>query len=77
MRLVDAIDPQPTPWFWGINGAAGVLASVLGVMISMSLGINVTMLISAICYLVLIPIGFTLLKSRQRTPASTSLQQTV
>jgi hypothetical protein len=77
MRLVEAIDPQPTPWFWGINGAAGVLASVLGVMISMSLGINATMLISAICYLVLIPIGFTLLKSRQRTPASASLQQTV
>jgi len=77
MRLVEAIDPQPTPWFWGINGAAGVLASVLGVMISMSLGINATMLISAICYLVLIPIGFTLLKSRQHTPASPSLQQTV
>ena len=21
MRLVSAIDPKPTPWFWGINGA--------------------------------------------------------
>jgi hypothetical protein len=30
MRLVEAIDTQPTPWFWGINGATGVLASVLG-----------------------------------------------
>ena len=26
MRLVEAIDKGPTPWFWGINGATGVLA---------------------------------------------------
>jgi hypothetical protein len=32
MRLVEAIDRQPTPWFWGTNGATGVLASVLAVM---------------------------------------------
>ena len=38
MRLVEAIDRQPTPWFWGINGATGVLASVLGVMFGMSTG---------------------------------------
>ena len=55
IRLVSAIDTQPTPWFWGINGATGVLASVLGVMFSMSFGINVTMLIAATCYLLLIP----------------------
>jgi hypothetical protein len=61
MRLVSAIDTQPTPWFWGINGATGVLASVLGVMFSMSFGINVTMLISAACYLLVIPTGFALL----------------
>ena len=51
MRLVETVDREPTPWFWGINGATGVVASVLGVMLSMALGINVTMLISAICYL--------------------------
>ena len=61
MRLVEAVDRQPTPWFWGINGATGVLSSVLGVMISMSLGINVTLLISAVCYLLLIPTSFALL----------------
>ena len=66
MRLVSAIDTQPTPWFWGINGATGVLASVLGVMFSMSFGINVTMLISATCYLLLIPTSFALLGLRQR-----------
>ena len=62
MRLVETIDRQPTPWFWGINGATGVLASVLGVMFSMALGIHVTLTISAICYLLLIPTGFSLLR---------------
>jgi hypothetical protein len=70
MRLVEAIDTQPTPWFWGINGATGVLASVLGVMFSMALGIDVTMLLSALCYLVLIPIAISLLKMGQQTVAN-------
>ena len=42
---------EPTPWFWGINGATGVLASVVAVMVSMAFGINVTMLLAGICYL--------------------------
>jgi MFS family permease len=64
MRLVSAIDAQPTPWFWGINGATGVLASVLGVIFSISFGINVTMLIAAACYLLLIPASLALLAMR-------------
>ena len=40
MRLVEAVDEEPTPWFWGINGAAGMLASVLAVMLSMGMGIR-------------------------------------
>jgi hypothetical protein len=71
IRLVEAIDRQPTPWFWGINGATGVLASVLGVMFSMALGIHVTMLLSALCYLLLIPAAFALLRMRQ--PSSSSV----
>jgi hypothetical protein len=71
MRLVSAIDDQPTPWFWGINGATGVLASVLGVIFSMSFGINVTMLIAACCYLLVIPTSFLLLalKTQSAQPA--------
>jgi hypothetical protein len=61
MRLIEAIDPEPAPWFWGINGATGVLASVLGVMFSMAFGINTTMLIAAACYLLLIPTSIVLL----------------
>ena len=61
MRFVSAIDPQPTLWFWGTNGASGVLAPVLGVMFSMSFGINVTLLFAAVCCLLLIPTSFALL----------------
>jgi hypothetical protein len=66
MRLVEDVDKEPTPWFWGINGAMGVLASVLGVILSMAFGIDVTMLISAACYLLLIPTGFALMRLPQR-----------
>ena len=61
MRLVEAIDRQPTPWFWGINGATGVLASVRGVMFGMAWGIHVTLPIPALCYFLLIPTSFALL----------------
>ncbi|MGC1294461.1 MAG: hypothetical protein WA869_05415 [Alloacidobacterium sp.] len=66
MRLVEAVDGEPTPWFWGINGATSVVASVLGVVLSMSLGIGTTMLISAACYLLLIPTSFALLGLQQQ-----------
>jgi hypothetical protein len=69
MRLVNAIDSQPTPWFWGVNGATGVLASVLGVILSLAFGINVTMTIAAACYLVVIPTSFALLGMRTSTAA--------
>ena len=62
MRLISAVNPAPTPWFWGINGAAGVLASSLAVAVSIAFGISATLAIGAICYWLLIPaalvIGF-------------------
>ncbi len=61
MSLIENVDKEPTPWFWGINGATGVLASVLAVMVSMAFGINVTMLIAGLCYLTLIPAARVLL----------------
>jgi hypothetical protein len=53
MRLVSAIDKKPTPWFWGINGAAGVLAASVAVLTSIEFGIDTTLRIGAICYLLL------------------------
>lgn len=62
MRLVSAFDVRPTPWLWGVNGAAGVLAATLAVAMSITFGIMATILLGAVCYLVLIPaalgIGF-------------------
>ena len=66
MRMIEAVDKEPTPWFWGINGATSVLASVMGVILSMSFGINVTMLIAAACYLLLIPTSFALSALREQ-----------
>lgn len=55
MRLISAVDRRPTPWFWGINGAAGVLAASLAVACSIAFGISTTFIIGALCYLMLIP----------------------
>ena len=69
MKMVEAVDKAPTPWFWGINGATGVLASVLAVMLSMGMGINVTMLLAGLCYLALIPVSLRLM-GLQKVPVA-------
>ena len=62
MRMVSACSRKPTPWFWGINGASGVLASIFAVGCSIAFGIGTTTALGAACYLLLIPaslvIGF-------------------
>ena len=50
MRLVNAIDPRPTPWFWAINGAAGVLAASISVAVNITFSINLSIWLSAACY---------------------------
>jgi len=55
MRLLSAIDRRPTPWFWGVNGAAGTLASTVAVASSIAFGIGTTLTIGAACYVLLIP----------------------
>ncbi|MFL5049518.1 MAG: hypothetical protein ACJ8D4_05355 [Xanthobacteraceae bacterium] len=50
MRLVNAIDPRPTPWFWAINGAAGVLAASIAVAVNIAFSINVSIWLGAACY---------------------------
>src|SRR6266496_89767 len=53
MRLVCAISTGPTPWFWGINGAAGVLAASVAVVTSIAFSIDTTLRIGAACYLLI------------------------
>lgn len=51
MRLVSAISAGPTPWSWGINGAAGVLAASVAVATSIVFSIDTTLRVGAACYL--------------------------
>lgn len=71
MRLVSAKDDRPTPWFWGINGAAGVLASALAVALSITYGIDLTLRAGAVCYLLLIPVAAYLITARGAATAPT------
>lgn len=52
IRRILSIKPEIAPWLWGINGAASVLATVVTVMISMSLGISFSYWSGVFCYLV-------------------------
>lgn len=70
MRLISAVDRKPTPWFWGINGAAGVLAASLAVAVSIALGIGTTYMVGALCYLLLVPAAMTIgFRTRAAQPA--------
>jgi len=53
MRIVNAIDPRPTPWFWAINGAAGVLAASIAVAVNIAFSINVSIWLGAACYVLI------------------------
>ena len=55
MREVSNVSARPLPWFWGVNGAAGVLTASLAILCSIAYGINVTLWLGAVCYLILIP----------------------
>ena len=60
MRMVMKQSPKPAPWFWGINGAAGVLGSVMAVAVSITFGINVTLVAGALFYTALVPAAIAL-----------------
>ena len=54
LRLFRQYSDDCLPWMWGVNGATGVLASVLAVAISMWSGINTSLLVAIGCYALLI-----------------------
>ncbi|MFL5283832.1 MAG: hypothetical protein ACJ8AW_23275 [Rhodopila sp.] len=64
MRVVNALDQRPTPWFWAVNGAAGVLAASIAVGTSIAFSISATLWIGAGCYLLLAPVGLILVRLR-------------
>ena len=52
MKLASATGRALTPWLWGLNGAASVLASVLGVCIALTWSISTAFWAGWLCYLV-------------------------
>jgi hypothetical protein len=76
MRLVSRVDARPTPWFWGINGAAGVLAASVAVLISIEFGIDMTLRVGAVCYLLLPGPALLLVRSVQ-LPQRAAIQTTI
>jgi hypothetical protein len=63
MQRVNSIDVRPTPWFWAVNGAAGVFAAALAVATSIAFSINTTFWLGASCYLLLAPASWGLLQA--------------
>ena len=56
LRLIGRHSDSVTAWMWGVNGACGVMASIVAVMISMWLGIQTNLLAAATLYaLLLVP----------------------
>ena len=53
MRLVQGHSDRVTAWMWGVNGACGVMASILAVMGSMWLGIHVNFFAAGLLYALL------------------------
>jgi hypothetical protein len=54
LRLLRNHSDSVTAWMWGVNGACGVMASILAVMISMWAGIHMNLLIAAGLYALLV-----------------------
>lgn len=50
MRLIHRHSPRVSAWMWGVNGACGVLASIVAVMVSLWLGIQMNLWIAAGLY---------------------------
>lgn len=64
MALCQQRNSRITPWLWGVNGAAGVLGSAVALATNISLGLDKTMMLGALCYALLLPAA--LLLSRPR-----------
>jgi len=65
MRLCTRIDSRITPWLWAVNGAAGVLASGVVVLVSISTSLNHSLWLGAAAYALLAGVGPQLLKLKQ------------
>ena len=54
MRLLGSSSQETAAWMWGVNGACGVMASIIAVAISMWIGTRANLLLAAATYLLLL-----------------------
>ncbi len=52
IKLASAREGSPLAWFWGINGAASVCASVLAFVLALTWGISFSFWVGAACYII-------------------------
>lgn len=64
MKVVSAWPNAPTPFFWGINGATFVCASVLAAAIALSWGISASFWVGYICHLAAAALAAAVVRSR-------------
>lgn len=57
LRAVAARSEDATAWMWGINGAFGVVASVMSIVLSMAFGIQSSWILAAVLYATLGGVG--------------------
>lgn len=69
LRLVGRLSPDATAWMWGVNGASGVLGSIVAVAVSMWVGIHVNLLLAALLYAVL-PLPLRALRAAAPAPTA-------
>ncbi|HEX5475232.1 MAG TPA: hypothetical protein VFX12_11265 [Vicinamibacterales bacterium] len=73
LTLVARVCPSANAWMWGINGACGVLGSIVAVAVSMWVGISANLVAAAVLYLaLLIP-----LRSLARAGAGAAIAETL
>jgi hypothetical protein len=73
MRLCTRIDSRITPWLWAVNGAAGVLASGVVVLVSIATSLNHSLWLGAAAYALLAGVGPQLLKVEQASEENCQL----
>jgi peptidoglycan/LPS O-acetylase OafA/YrhL len=69
MKLAAARSQELTPWLWGLNGAASVLASVLGICIALTWSISTSFWAGWLCYLCALTAFVAAQTATQKVPA--------
>jgi hypothetical protein len=74
LRLVRRISDDAMPWMWGVNGAAGVLASVSAIWMSIWSGISTSLYVATCVYALLVVPAVLLGRRGEASPRTASVE---